>query len=100
MTFFAGKIGIGVHGVWFEPERAAEPSINDTIDWALQLHVGWMVNTLLKTGDYPVDLKAHLGNKLPSFTKEQTRLLKGKCSVKHVCVAIICTNPSIDDWLC
>ncbi|XP_060578199.1 lactase/phlorizin hydrolase-like [Ruditapes philippinarum] len=72
-----GQIGIGLRGVWFEPERVTEPFINDTLEKVFQFEIGWMLDPLINTGDYPKVMKDILTDKLPEFTDIQKRSING-----------------------
>lgn len=48
----------------------------------MEFWIGWYADPVYLTGDYPASMKAQLGDRLPSFTKEQTALLKGSSDCK------------------
>ncbi|RHN56530.1 putative beta-glucosidase [Medicago truncatula] len=70
-----GWIGIALQSYWFVPfsnsksdERAAERAIDFMLGWFM---------TPLTTGDYPQHMRSLVGQRLPKFSEEQTRLLNG-----------------------
>ncbi|CAA2941603.1 beta-glucosidase-like [Olea europaea subsp. europaea] len=70
-----GKIGITNVAQWYEP-------LTDTIahreaaSRALDFMLGWFVAPIV-TGDYPPVMRKVVGDRLPQFTQEQVKLLKG-----------------------
>jgi hypothetical protein len=46
-----------------------------------QFEIGWMLDPLINTGDYPKVMKDILIDKLPEFTDIQKRSINGKCYI-------------------
>ncbi|KAL9296525.1 hypothetical protein ACSQ67_022421 [Phaseolus vulgaris] len=74
-AFQNGLIGITLNCHWFIPFS------NDTLDHqaaqrALDFMFGWFMQPLTR-GKYPKSLHSLLGNRLPNFTEEQSKLLIG-----------------------
>ncbi|WCJ18992.1 beta glucosidase 17 [Euphorbia peplus] len=70
-----GKIGIVVTTFWKVPKfntsanrKAASRALDFTIGWTMQP---------LTYGEYPKSMRRMLGNRLPRFTKEESKLIKG-----------------------
>ncbi|KAL2503262.1 Beta-glucosidase 17 [Forsythia ovata] len=74
-THQGGKIGVTNVSKWFEP-------LNDTTTdkeaalRAVDFMLGWFVAPVV-TGDYPPIMRKLVGDRLPSFSPEQTKLVKG-----------------------
>ncbi|KEH30282.1 putative beta-glucosidase [Medicago truncatula] len=70
-----GSIGISLSSHWFLPFS------NHTLDHqaaerALDYMFGWFMQPLT-TGEYPLSMVSFAGNRLPKFTKEQSKMLIG-----------------------
>ncbi|KEH30287.1 putative beta-glucosidase [Medicago truncatula] len=70
-----GSIGITLNCHWFLPFS------NDTLDHqaserALDFMFGWFMQPLT-TGEYPSSMVSYVGNRLPKFTREQSKILIG-----------------------
>jgi beta-glucosidase len=44
---------------------------------SLEFWIGWYADPVYLTGDYPESMKKQLGDRLPKFTEEEKKLLKG-----------------------
>ncbi|XP_050897571.1 beta-glucosidase 12 [Lathyrus oleraceus] len=70
-----GSIGITLNCHWFLPFS------NDTLDHqaaqrALDFMFGWFMQPVT-TGEYPLSMVSFVGNRLPKFTREQSKILTG-----------------------
>ncbi|KAL0346882.1 UNVERIFIED_CONTAM: 2-oxoglutarate dehydrogenase complex 2, mitochondrial [Sesamum calycinum] len=70
-----GKIGITNMSGWFEPYSNTQTDI-DAASRAVDFMLGWFVAPIA-TGDYPPVMRERVGNRLPKFTPEQVKLIKG-----------------------
>ncbi|KAG0526256.1 hypothetical protein BDA96_06G130200 [Sorghum bicolor] len=70
-----GKIGVTLVSLWFLPLSPSK-SNEDAVTRALDFMLGWFMDPLVG-GDYPLSMRRLVGNRLPRFTKEQSKLLKG-----------------------
>ncbi|XP_059431255.1 beta-glucosidase 13-like isoform X1 [Corylus avellana] len=70
-----GVIGITLDASWFVPISNAEHNRNAALR-ALDFALGWYLDPLTN-GDYPHSMRSLVGNRLPKFTKEQSKLVKG-----------------------
>ncbi|XP_062017442.1 beta-glucosidase 12-like isoform X3 [Rosa rugosa] len=70
-----GLIGITLVSNWFVPVSEAEHHKNAALR-ALDYMFGWFMDPLTN-GDYPHSMRSLVGNRLPKFTKEQSKLLIG-----------------------
>ncbi|GLJ16647.1 hypothetical protein SUGI_0285720 [Cryptomeria japonica] len=70
-----GSIGISHFTHWFVPYTL---SLNDqkATQRILDFFFGWFMDPLVY-GEYPATMRALVGNRLPRFTKKQSRLVKG-----------------------
>ncbi|XP_010497097.1 PREDICTED: beta-glucosidase 32-like, partial [Camelina sativa] len=69
------KIGIVLSPYWFEPYDSDSNADKEAVERALVFNVGWHLNPLV-FGDYPETMKTNAGNRLPSFTKEESMIVK------------------------
>ncbi|XP_006289725.2 beta-glucosidase 32 [Capsella rubella] len=69
------KIGIVLSPYWFEPYDIDSNADKEAVERALAFNTGWHLSPLV-FGDYPESIKTNAGNRLPSFTKEQSMMLK------------------------
>ncbi|KAG6501759.1 hypothetical protein ZIOFF_041642 [Zingiber officinale] len=51
-------------------------SNREATDRALDFMYGWFMDPLTK-GDYPLSMRVNVGNRLPKFTKKQSKMVKG-----------------------
>ncbi|KAL3482324.1 hypothetical protein BJX99DRAFT_242992 [Aspergillus californicus] len=72
-----GTIGITLHGNWSEPWDEDDPKDRETAQRAQEFEVAWFADPLYKTGDYPASMRAQLGDRLPRFTPEESKLVLG-----------------------
>ncbi|PON69725.1 Glycoside hydrolase [Parasponia andersonii] len=70
-----GLIGITLVSHWFVPYSNAKHHQNAALR-ALDFMFGWFMDPLTN-GDYPHSMRSLVGNRLPKFTKEETKLVKG-----------------------
>jgi beta-glucosidase len=80
-----GAIGITLNGDWCEPFSPADEEgsnrwgkgLTIAAQRRLEFWIGHYADPVYLTGDYPPSMRAQLGSRLPSFTAEESRLLKG-----------------------
>ncbi|CAN1345503.1 Beta-glucosidase 12 [Linum perenne] len=70
-----GLISITLNTDWFIPYTSSKED-TEAAQRALDFSFGWFMDPLT-TGDYPKTMKDIVGNRLPKFTKEESKLLKG-----------------------
>lgn len=70
-----GQIGISINLDWREPATTKAKDI-DAAERALLFYGGWFADPIF-FGDYPQVMKDRIGYKLPEFTEEERKLLKG-----------------------
>ncbi|XP_042399142.1 beta-glucosidase 24-like isoform X1 [Zingiber officinale] len=73
--FQMGKIGITLVSNWMIPYSNSK-SNREATDRALDFMYGWFMDPLTK-GDYPLSMRVNVGNRLPKFTKKQSKMVKG-----------------------
>ncbi|KAK2760124.1 beta-glucosidase [Colletotrichum kahawae] len=76
-----GTIMITLHGNWSEPWDAADPLDVEAAERAREFEIAWFADPLYKTGDYPASMRAQLGDRLPRFTPEESKLVLGSSEV-------------------
>ncbi|XP_056896347.1 lactase/phlorizin hydrolase-like [Takifugu flavidus] len=86
-----GLVSIALNADWFEPKDINVVREVVAADRALQFQVGWFAHPIFKNGDYPDAMKWQVGNKselqelsetrLPSFTEDEKRFIKGTADV-------------------
>ncbi|XP_048559668.1 beta-glucosidase 12-like [Triticum urartu] len=70
-----GKIGIALVSYWATPLSGTKSSVVAT-KRAIEFMLGWFLDPLSR-GDYPQSMKVLVGNRLPQFTRQQSKLVKG-----------------------
>ncbi|KAK9941276.1 hypothetical protein M0R45_017889 [Rubus argutus] len=70
-----GSIGITLVAQWFIPNSEAQHDKVATLR-VLDFILGWYMDPLTN-GDYPKSMKSLVGDRLPKFKKEESKLLKG-----------------------
>ncbi|KAK0112679.1 hypothetical protein ONS95_014418 [Cadophora gregata] len=72
-----GMIGITLHGNFSLPWDAKDPLDVEAAQRALEFEIAWYADPVHKTGDYPASMRAQLGDRLPTFTPEESKLVLG-----------------------
>lgn len=77
-----GTVMITLHGNWAEPWDAADPRDVAAAQRANEFEIAWFADPLYGPGDvadmdYPASMRAQLGDRLPRFTDEEKRLVRG-----------------------
>mmetsp|Transcript_24727 Transcript_24727/g.34019 ORF Transcript_24727/g.34019 Transcript_24727/m.34019 type:complete len:597 (+) Transcript_24727:44-1834(+) len=70
-----GAIGLSINTNWWEPYSDHEDDHKKS-HFSLALNLSWFADPIY-FGDYPAEMKETLGDRLPKFTPEQQKLLKG-----------------------
>ena len=70
-----GKIGITNNCDWREP-LTNDPSDLDAAQRGLEFFLAWFADPIWK-GDYPEVMKQRLGHRLPTFTEDEKKMIKG-----------------------
>ncbi|KAA8515714.1 hypothetical protein F0562_018675 [Nyssa sinensis] len=70
-----GEIGITLVSNWMVPYSNSKPNVK-AAQRALDFMYGWFIHPVVY-GDYPQSMRAIVGKRLPRFTAEQAKLLKG-----------------------
>merc|ERR1712137_1510008 len=72
-----GQIGIVLDYKWAYPQDASNDDDQKAAAWDRDNVMGFWAEPIFKTGDYPKSLRDFFGNKLPTFTEPESKLLKG-----------------------
>ncbi|KAL1816574.1 hypothetical protein ACET3Z_019148 [Daucus carota] len=70
-----GLIGLDVYAYWYVPYTNAPEDVIAT-QRAFDFFIGWFLNPLVY-GDYPDVMKKNAETRIPTFTKLESRLIKG-----------------------
>nr|AQP26338.1 beta-glucosidase 12 [Crocus sativus] len=70
-----GKIGITLVTNWMVPYSDSKRDM-DAVERGLDFMFGWFMDPLTQ-GDYPLSMKALVRDRLPKFTEEQSKMVKG-----------------------
>jgi beta-galactosidase len=70
-----GQISLALNCDWREPLTQSPKDI-DAAERALEFYLGWFADPVF-LGDYPESMKARLGERLPSFSEEEKKLIHG-----------------------
>nr|TKR97034.1 hypothetical protein D5086_0000217040 [Populus alba] len=70
-----GKIGITLVSHWFEPYSTSESDRMAT-KRSLDFMLGWYMDPLTK-GEYPQNMHDYVGGRLPRFSEEESKMLRG-----------------------
>ncbi|XP_033148313.1 beta-glucosidase 28 [Brassica rapa] len=94
-----GQIGIVLSPLWFEPYDSTSLEDNEAVKRALQSKIDFRHLDPVIHGDYPETLKKQVGKRLPSFTAEQSRMLKNSSDfvgVNYYTARYIAHLPHVD----
>ncbi|TEY48287.1 hypothetical protein BOTCAL_0296g00070 [Botryotinia calthae] len=72
-----GTIMITLHGNYSEPWDEDDPLDVEAAERAREFEIAWFADPVYKTGDYPASMRAQLGDRLPRFTEEESKLVLG-----------------------
>jgi beta-glucosidase len=70
-----GQIGMTLSGDWAEPMSNSQDD-QDAAQRRMLWEIGWYADPMY-FGDYPQEMKDLVGDRLPTFTTEQSEMLKG-----------------------
>ncbi|KEH30278.1 putative beta-glucosidase [Medicago truncatula] len=70
-----GKIGITLLSHWYEPASQAKSDVDAALR-GLDFMFGWYMHPITK-GNYPKSMRSLVGNRLPRFSKKESKNLKG-----------------------
>ncbi|KAI3507727.1 hypothetical protein L1887_22718 [Cichorium endivia] len=90
-----GFVGINVYAFWFEPDTNAIEDIK-AAKRVQEFYVGWFMNPLVN-GDYPEIVKKNAGNRIPTFTKLESKRIKDSfdfLGINHYQTVYVKDNPN------
>ncbi|KAJ0037374.1 hypothetical protein Pint_24091 [Pistacia integerrima] len=88
-----GKIGITLTSSWLIPFSDSKPNV-EAAKRALDFSFGWYMDPLVY-GDYPFTMRTLVGQRLPEFTKEQSKTIKG--SLDFIGLNYYTSNYAVND---
>ncbi|XP_029029155.1 klotho [Betta splendens] len=71
-----GRLSMALASHWIRPSRTRLESLREC-QCSLDHVLGWFARPLFTDGDYPPCMKARLGSRLPAFTPEESRRVRG-----------------------
>ncbi|CAN0880862.1 Beta-glucosidase 11, partial [Linum grandiflorum] len=71
-----GMIGITLNSMWYVPTIPKNPLDVAAVATILDFVLGWMLNPIVR-GEYPKSMRKVIGERLPKFTPNQVKVLKG-----------------------
>ncbi|XP_057852579.1 uncharacterized protein LOC131062859 [Cryptomeria japonica] len=93
-----GFISLVILALWYVPLTNSSNDIAAT-QRTIDFHNGWFIDPLF-FGDYPSSMKKIVGSRLPNFTKEQSKKLKGSfdfVGLNHYGTYYVSDSPS--QWI-
>jgi beta-glucosidase len=69
-----GTIGITLSGNWAEPWNPNDPRDVAAAERMLVFDIARFADPVFKTGDYPPEVREQMGERLPRFTEEESKL--------------------------
>jgi beta-glucosidase/6-phospho-beta-glucosidase/beta-galactosidase len=74
---YDGQIGIVLDYKWAYPQDPNSENDNKAAAWDRDNVMGFWADPIFKSGDYPSSLREFFGDKLPTFTAGESKLLNG-----------------------
>jgi beta-glucosidase len=71
-----GTISIVLNGHFYEPYDAANPADQAAAERRMVFYIGWFADPVFLGRDYPAEMRAVLGARMPEFTAEERELLR------------------------
>ncbi|CAI9760925.1 unnamed protein product [Fraxinus pennsylvanica] len=90
-----GQIGITNVSCWYEPLTDTQAD-RDAASRALDFMLGWFLAPIV-TGEYPQSMRKMVGSRLPQFTREEMKLVKGSydfLGINHYTTNYVSNEPS------
>jgi len=86
-----GQIGITLNGDWVMPWDENDPKDVEACERKLEFSIAWFADPVYK-GEYPASMRKQLGDRLPSFTEDERKLVQGSndfYGMNHYCANYI-----------
>nr|VDD04771.1 unnamed protein product [Brassica oleracea] len=96
-----GKIGIVISPPWLEPYDFTSSADKHAVERGLTVEIDWHLDPVVY-GDYPKIMKKHAGSRLPSFTAEQSKMLRNSydfIGINYYTARFVAHSPHIDPAL-
>jgi len=75
-----GRIGFVINSDWAKPLDDGNVEDGKAAERWLEFTCGWFGDPIMK-GDYPASMRSRVGSRLPTFTQNQSQLLKTSTDV-------------------
>ncbi|CAN1344090.1 Beta-glucosidase 24 [Linum perenne] len=70
------QVGIALNSNWYVPYNETSPKDEQAVIRGLDFVLGWFLEPITR-GDYPQSMKTLVGDRLPTFTADESKQLKG-----------------------
>ncbi|KAG2326095.1 hypothetical protein Bca52824_008823 [Brassica carinata] len=93
-----GKIGIVISPLWLEPYDFTSSADKHAVERSLAVEIDWHLDPVIY-GDYPKVMKTYVGSRLPSFTAEQSKMLRNSydfIGINYYTARFVAHRPHID----
>jgi beta-glucosidase len=76
-----GEISIVLNGHFYEPYDASSEVDKAAAQRRLEFYIGWFADPVFLGKDYPPSMRTALGDRLPTFTPCELKLLRESCKI-------------------
>lgn len=76
-----GEVSIVLNGHFYEPHDASSEVDKAAAQRRLEFYIGWFGDPIFLGQDYPSSMRTRLGDRLPTFTLGDLKLLRESCKI-------------------